>query len=154
MKPNLDGIDYKILSALSQDGRQSMQNLSEHVGLSQSPTARRVKQLEDQGVITGYRAEIDEASLGFPFNVFVSVRLARQTEQDIQRFEEEIVTHREVVDCWLMTGSFDYLIRLALRDLEEFEHFLNRKLTRIEALASCESSIPIRRLPCQHTRLA
>lgn len=153
MAENVDSIDQKILASLVADGRQSVHGLSGRVGLSPSPTARRIKRLEDDRVITGYHAAVDESALGFGFNVFVSVRLARQTEHDIQRFESEIVGFREVVDCWLMTGPFDYLIRLSVADLAEFETFLNRKLTRIDALAACESSIPIRRLPCQSVRL-
>lgn len=148
-----DNIDYRILRELTRDGRLTHNELSEKVGLSPSPSARRVKRLEEEGVITGYHAFVDESKLGFAFNVFVSVRLHMQTEQAIKHFEETIVTHDEVVDCWLMTGTFDYLIRLVLKDLNEFETFLNKKLTRIESLASCESSIPIRRLPCQSTRL-
>lgn len=149
----LDAIDQKILRNLVADGRQTHFELSEKVGLSPSPTARRVKALEEAGYITGTHAEVDSAKLGFAMSVFVSVRLAQQVKSEIENFEKEIVRYDEVVDCWLMTGKYDYLIRVVVRDLHEFEAFLNTKLTGIQGLASVESSIPIRQLPTKRARL-
>ncbi len=123
-----------------------MQDLSQRVGLSPSPCARRINMLEQAGVIAGYHAMIDEASAGFPFAVFVSVKLDRQVDDTIREFEAAIRTYPEVVDCWLMTGNRDYLLRLAVRDTADYESFLTGKLTRIPAVASIESSIPLRRV--------
>ncbi|WP_127522248.1 Lrp/AsnC family transcriptional regulator [Mesorhizobium sp. Z1-4] len=145
-KPNIDAINQRILRELQANGRISVQDLSQRVGLSPSPCARRINMLEQAGVIAGYHAMIDEASAGFPFAVFVSVKLDRQVDDTIREFEAAIRTYPEVVDCWLMTGNRDYLLRLAVRDTADYESFLTGKLTRIPAVASIESSIPLRRV--------
>lgn len=148
-----DNIDQRILLELQRDGRLTHQELGDRVGLSPSPCARRIKKLEDEGYITGYSARIDEAKMGFGFNVFVSVKLDRQIEDRLVTFEAEIARCPEVVDCWLMTGSFDYLMRVAVFDMNEFERFLTTRLTRIGGVASIESSIPVRRVKNQAARL-
>lgn len=149
MTVDLDEIDQRVLRELQREARLTHQELGDRVGLSPSAAARRVRRLEVEGYITAYSARIDEARLGFGFNVFVSVRLDRQTDDRLVAFETEVRLCREIVECWLMTGSFDYLIRIAVRDLEEFEHFLTRKLTRLPGVASLESSVPIRRVKFQ-----
>jgi len=150
----MDEIDFRILRALKTDARQTHQDLSDLVGLSATPCARRIRKLEADGIITGYSARIDEGRMGFGFSVFVSVRLDRQIDDRLQAFEERIRHFPEVVDCWLMTGSFDYLLRIAVRDLNEFESFLTGRLTKLPGVASLESSIPIRRVKNDATRLA
>ncbi|MEO0486103.1 MAG: Lrp/AsnC family transcriptional regulator [Pseudomonadota bacterium] len=149
----MDDIDRKILSALHAEARLTHLELSEKVGLSPTPCARRIKRLEADGIITGYSARIDEGRMGFGFSVFVSVRLDRQVDDRLKSFETEVRLFPEVVDCWLMTGSFDYLLRVAVRDLDEFEAFLTGRLTKLPGVASLESSIPIRRVKDQATRL-
>jgi Lrp/AsnC family leucine-responsive transcriptional regulator len=149
----LDSIDRKILASLQQDARLTHQELSERVGLSPTPCARRIRNLEAAGVITGYSANIDEAKLGFGFSVFVSVQLDRQIDDRLINFEREITLLPQVMDCWLMTGNRDYLLRIAVADLMEFENFLTGRLTKIEGVASIESSIPIRRVKGQMARL-
>ncbi|MEM9240665.1 MAG: Lrp/AsnC family transcriptional regulator [Pseudomonadota bacterium] len=149
----MDAIDLKILRALKKDARLTHQELSEQVGLSPTPCARRIKKLEHDGVITGYTARIDEAKIGHPFSVFVSVRLDRQIDDRLNAFEAKVRQFPEVVDCWLMTGSFDYLLRLSVKDLKEFERFLTGRLTKLTGVASLESSIPIRRVKDTSTRL-
>lgn len=153
MPSTIDQIDRRILSELQRDARLSHQELSERVGLSASPCARRIKKLEGEGLIRGYAAELDEAKLGFGFNVFVSVRLDRQVDDCLVTFETEVKDCPEIVDCWLMTGSFDYLLRIAVRDLEEYETFLTGRLTKISGVAQIESSIPIRRVKYRPGRL-
>lgn len=143
---NLDVIDQGILRELQASGRMSVQELSHRVGLSPSPCARRIRMLEDAGIIAGYHAMIDEAKAGFPFSVFVSVKLDRQVDDTLKEFETAIRAYPEVVDCWLMTGNRDYLLRVAVRDISEFEHFLTGKLTKVSSVASIESSIPLRRV--------
>lgn len=149
----MDALDLKILSALHADARLTHLQLSEKVGLSPTPCARRIKRLEADGIITGYSARIDEDRMGFGFSVFVSVRLDQQIDDRLKSFETEVRLFPEVVDCWLMTGSFDYLLRVAVRDLHEFEAFLTGRLTKLPGVASLESSIPIRRVKDQATRL-
>ena len=149
----LDGIDRKILKALQRDGRLSQLELADEIGLSPTPCARRVKKLEAEGYISGYTALIDEEKLGFGFSIFVSVRLDKQVDERLVTFEESVARYQEVVDCWLMTGGFDYLLRIAVSDLHEFERFLTQKLTKIEGVASIESSIPLRRVKESVARL-
>ncbi len=152
MTESLDKIDRKILIELQRNGRLSHQELSERVGLSATPCARRIRKLEQTGVIKGYAAIVDEARLGYGFSVFVSVRLDHQTDDRLLNFEDEIQQLPEVADCWLMTGNRDYLLRIALTDLTEFERFLTGTLTKIPGVASIESSIPIRRVKEQMAR--
>ncbi|WP_071797237.1 Lrp/AsnC family transcriptional regulator [Natronohydrobacter thiooxidans] len=153
MPENLDRIDYKILHALQQDARLTHQELSEKVGLSPSPCARRIRKLETEGFITGYSASIDDARLGFGFSVFISVRLDRQIDDRLMAFETEIQRCPEIVECWLMTGRFDYLLRVAVSDLAEFERFLTSRLTKLPGVASLDSSVPIRRVKNLPARL-
>lgn len=149
----MDEIDQRILRELQADARLSHQELGERVGLSPSPCARRIRRLEADGVIKGYSAQIDEAKMGFGFSVFVSVRLDQQVDGRLEEFEGNVRRYSEIVDCWLMTGSFDYLLRVAVADLDEFETFLTGRLTKIPGVASIESSIPIRRVKNQISRL-
>jgi Lrp/AsnC family leucine-responsive transcriptional regulator len=144
--PNIDEFDVKILRALQQDGRMSVQELAQIVGLSATPVSRRVKKLEESGVIHGYSALIDETLLGFGVSVFVSVQLDKQVDEALAVFEATIKEFPEVVDCWLMTGNRDYLLRIATRGLADFEQFMTGKLTKIPGVASLESSIPLRRV--------
>lgn len=145
--------DVAILRLLAADGRMSLNDLSEAVGLSPTPTARRVKHLEASGVITGYNARLDETALGFPVSVFVSVQLEKQVDEALAIFEDAIKRFPEVVDCWLMTGNRDYLMRVATRDLADFERFLTQRLTRIKGVASIQSSIPLRRVKAMPARI-
>ncbi len=149
----LDRVDRLILAELQRDARITHQDLSEKVGLSPSPCARRIKALEAAGLITGYSAQIDEAKMGYGFSVFVSVKLDSQIDDRLVHFEREIALCPEVVDCWLMTGSRDYLLRIAVGDLIEYEAFLTRRLTKVKGVASIESSIPIRRVKALQARL-
>jgi len=142
----IDEFDIRILRALADDGRLTVQGLSDQVGLSPSPVARRLTRLEERGIIRGYTALIDEVRLGFGVSVFVSVKLDRQVDDALASFESAIGQMPEVVDCWLMTGNRDYLLRLVTRDMAEFEQFLTTKLTRLAPVAGIESSIPLRRV--------
>ncbi len=142
----LDAFDIQILRELRRDGRISIQDLSERIGLSATPVARRLRQLEDQGIITGYCALIDEMKLGYEVSVFVSVQLDKQVDAALDQFEAAIQAFPEVVDCWLMTGNRDYLLRVATTGLAAFEAFLTGKLTKVPGVANIESSIPLRRV--------
>ena len=124
------------------------------VGLSPSPVARRVRLLEEAGIITGYAAQIDEVALGYGFSVFVSVKLDKQIDEALVKFEAAIRVFPEVVDCWLMTGNRDYLLRIATNGLAEFERFLVGKFTKLPGVASIESSIPLRRVKVGPVRIS
>ncbi len=149
----LDSFDTQILRALRGDGRLSVQNLSELIGLSPTPTARRLKRLEETGIIKGYSALIDEVALGYTVTVFVSVQLDRQVDDALARFEAAVDAFPEVVDCWLMTGNRDYMMRVVTSDLKEFEHFLVQQLTKVPGVSTIESSIPLRRVKDGQARM-
>jgi len=139
----LDAIDRKIVTALQQDGRQSIAELAERVGLSPSPCHRRVGLLEAAGVIERYVAVINQRAVGLPVSVFVSIKLASQKEEELTAFARAIRDWPEVLECYLMTGPRDYLLRVVVEDLESYERFLKRKLTRLEGIASIESSFAL-----------
>ncbi|MBU2961386.1 Lrp/AsnC family transcriptional regulator [Citreicella sp. C3M06] len=153
MAHKLDETDLKILRELQNNARLSHHELSERVGLSPSPCSRRIRIMEGNGIINGYGARVDERKLGFAMSIFVSVKLDRQIDDRLVNFERDIALCPEVVDCWLMTGNRDYLLRISVRDLEEFESFLTARLTKIAGVASLESSIPIRRVKSGQARL-
>ncbi len=142
----IDESDIRILRRIASDGRISVQTLSDDVGLSPTPVARRLRRLEETGIITGYSARIDEVALGFEVSVFVSVKLDKQIDDALSTFEAAIVTYPEVVDCWLMTGNRDYLLRVVVRNMNDFERFLTGRLTKVQGVAAIESSIPLRRV--------
>jgi Lrp/AsnC family leucine-responsive transcriptional regulator len=139
----LDTIDRKILSLLQSDSRTTMQELADKIGLSVSPCHRRVKLLEERGVISRYIATVDQKSLGLHVSVFISIKLARQKEEDLDRFAKAISKWDEVLECYLMTGNRDYLLRVVAADLSSYEAFLKNKLTRLDGIASIESSFAL-----------
>jgi Lrp/AsnC family leucine-responsive transcriptional regulator len=150
----LDDFDRQIVRELQADGRLSIHDLSARVGLSPSPVSRRVRNLETAGIIAGYCALIDEAQFGYAVSVFVSVQLDKQIDEALANFEREVRKFPEVVDCWLMTGNRDYMLRIATTDLMEFEQFLTGRLTKIPGVSSIESSIPLRRVKSGIARTA
>jgi len=139
----LDAIDRKILAALQIDSRITMQQLAEKVGVSISPCHRRVKLLEERGVVTRYMALVDQKAIGLPVSVFISIKLVRQKEEDLNRFAKAISKWEEVLECYLMTGNRDYLLRVVAADLSSYEAFLKNKLTRLDGIASIESSFAL-----------
>jgi Lrp/AsnC family leucine-responsive transcriptional regulator len=142
-KTELDAIDRKILALLQQDGRMTILNLAEKVGLSPSPCLRRVRMLEDAGVISRYVAVLDQQKSGLPVSVFVSLKLESQREDALDRFAKAIAKWPEVLECYLMTGPRDYLMRVVVSDLAAYERFLKQKLTRLPGIASIESSFAL-----------
>jgi DNA-binding Lrp family transcriptional regulator len=142
--PEIDKIDLKILKELSTDGRIAWSALAEKVGLSLTPTLRRVRQLEESGYIQGYVGQLDERRLVGRMTVFVSVTLATQAEEVIARFEEQIALAPEVMSCFLMTGDADYNLRVVVPDLDAYHHFLTRTLTRISGVAHIKSSFALK----------
>src|SRR6478735_6589912 len=114
----IDDIDRRIIAAVQDDGKITTHELAERVGLSPSPCARRVRMLEEAGVIKGYTAIIDQKKVGLPISAFASIKLERQREEDLDRFAQAVTRWPEVADCYLMTGARDYLMRIVVRDLE------------------------------------
>ncbi|MBD8876209.1 MULTISPECIES: Lrp/AsnC family transcriptional regulator [Stappiaceae] len=142
----MDEFDARILRALQANARMSLNELASLVGLSPTPVGRRLRHLEEAGIIEGYSAVLNEAALGFGVSVFVSVQLDKQVDEALEIFENAIQSFPEVVDCWLMTGNRDYLLRIVTTDLSAFERFLVGKMTKVEGVSSIESSIPLRRV--------
>ena len=142
IKP-LDPIDRRILAELQADGRLSLAELAERVGLSVSPCLRRVRALEESGVIARYVAVLDQRAVGLPVSVFISIKMESQREEALEQFAKAIATWPEVLECYLMTGPRDYLLRVVVADLEAYEWFLKSKLTRLSGVASIESSFAL-----------
>src|SRR5450830_141837 len=133
----IDKTDLKILKALAVDGRMAWSALGERIGLSLTPTLRRVRLLEEAGYIKGYSATLDEGRLAGRMSVFVSVTLATQSEELIARAPE-------VMSCFLMTGDADYNLRVVVPDLDAYHQFLTRTLTRIPGVAHIKSSFALK----------
>ena len=142
----LDAIDRKILTALQEDARLANVELARAVGLSPSPCLRRVKALEAAGVIRRFATLVDQAAVGLPVSVFVSVSLERQVESALEVFEDAIQRRPEVMECYLMTGTADYLLRIVLSDLAAYERFLKDHLTRIPGVRSIQSSFALKQV--------
>lgn len=142
-KIELTAMDRKILRALQQDGRMTIQALAEGVGVSASSCLRRIRQMEEAGIITAYSATVDQKAVGLPVSVFISIKLERQRAHELDAFGEAISRWPEVMECYLMTGQFDFLLRVVCADLEAYEQFLREKLTQVEGVASIESSFSL-----------
>ena len=142
-KIELSAVDRKILRALQEDGRMTIQAIADRVGLSASPCLRRIRQMETAGIIAGYSATVDQKAVGLPVSVFISIKLERQRAEQLDRFGAAISRWPEVMECYLMTGQFDFLLRVVCADLEAYEQFLRERLTQVEGVASIESSFSL-----------
>ncbi len=142
----LDRIDYAILDHLQRDGRATSGELAGAAGLSASPAHRRQKLLEDGGIIRRYVALLDQDRVGLPVSVFVSVRLQAQTDEHLAAFEAAIAEVPEVMECYVMSGASDYLLRVVAPDLGAYEEFLRTRLTRIPGVRGVESAFALKRV--------
>ena len=142
----MDSIDFKILHELQQDASLSNVELAKRVHLSPSPCLSRVKALEKQGVIKQYVALLDPQSLGLGLSVFISISLKEQTKQALGNFEQSIWQHTEVMECYLMTGDCDYLIRVAVKDIAALEKFILESLTPIPGIEKIRSSFTLKQV--------
>lgn len=142
----LDELDQKILNCLQENARISNAELADEVGLSASPCWRRVRALEEAGVVRKYAAIVEPKVIGLPVNVFVSVTLEKQVEDWLERFEAALRDRPEVMECYLMTGEFDYLLRVVVPDLEAYEKFVLEHLTRIQGIAGIKSSFALKQV--------
>ncbi|WP_039018264.1 Lrp/AsnC family transcriptional regulator [Halocynthiibacter namhaensis] len=136
----MDGKDQRIIRALQRDGRMTNQDLAAKVNLSPSPCLRRVKMLEQSGIIKGYSVDIDTEAYGLGVTVFVRVSLADHTDSTVKQFEKDIERVDQVMECYVMTGASDYLLRVVVADLADYEKFVRRKLHPIGGIASLDSS--------------
>ena len=136
----LDDIDRRILAALQRDGRLSIVDLASQVGLSATPCLRRVKRLEQSGVITGYAAIVDPAATGRSLHAFVQVNLDSHTEDTVTAFQRAIMARPEVVACYPISGEFDYLLQVMVPDLEAYGEFALKALLRMPGVKDTRSS--------------
>jgi DNA-binding Lrp family transcriptional regulator len=142
--PGLDGTDLKILAALQENCRLTLAELSEQVGLSQSPCLRRWRRLEDEGYITGYTAHVDARRLGRKMMAFVEIKLAIHSDEAVERFERTIGAAPQVQECFLMTGQRDYFLKVQVDDLDGYDEFVKTVLRAVGNISSMETSFVLR----------
>ena len=136
----MDEKDRQIVAALQDNGRLTNQELSERVNLSPSPCLRRVRLLEESGILKGYTAVVDEAAYGLPITAFVRIRLERHTQAAVETFERKVRDIDAIIDCYVMTGDADYLLRVLVESLQDYEVFVRSRLHMIEGIASIDTS--------------
>lgn len=141
----IDDIDRRLLHLLQTQARMSITELAERVNLSTTPCARRMKRLEESGVITGYHLQTDAQKLGYPLAVFIAISMDRHTAERFEQFERKIQSFDEVMSCSIVTGrTEDYLIKVRVRDMAHYEEFLLHRLNRIEGVAQVHTSFELR----------
>ncbi|MBT8472736.1 MAG: Lrp/AsnC family transcriptional regulator [Marinicaulis sp.] len=140
----LDQIDHKILRHLQENARITNAELADKVGLSPTPCLRRLRRLESDGVIKGYHTEVNREALGVNVTVIILVKLEREDDKSLREFEAEIKTRSEVMECYLVTGKFDYFIRVLVPTLAVYESFLSETILRMPNIATVESSFTLR----------
>lgn len=136
----MDRKDHQILRELQLDGRLSNQELAQRVNLSPSPCLRRVRQLEHSGMIRGYTAIVDQQAYGYPITVFIRITLERHDTETVAEFERGIRDIDEIMDCFLMTGQRDYLLRVVASSLEGYERFIREVIHTIPGIGSIDTS--------------
>jgi len=143
---SLDKTDSLILRHIQSDAKITNSDLADKIGLSPSPCLRRVKALEEQGVIQRYAGIVDPTLVGLPISVFITVRLREQGRPALEEFESQINDYEEIMECYLMTGTSDYLIRVIVADVESYEQFLLDKISNIPGVGNIESSFSLKRV--------
>src|SRR5579864_34430 len=136
----LDSFDRSLIRHLQHDGRMTNAELAQRVNLSESACLRRVRALEEAGLIEGYGAVINQQKAGCPVNVFVNITLERQEQAHLREFEEAVRQVPEVMECYLMSGEYDYLVRVVVADTVDFERLHSQQLTRLPNVARVHSS--------------
>ena len=145
----LDAIDWQILGLLQADARMSNVELAKAVGLSPSPCLNRVRALEESGYISRYVTLLDALRVGLKVSVFIQVTLERQVETALERFENAIRGRPEVMECYLMTGDADYLIRVVVADIQQLEEFILKFLTKLPGVGNIKSSFALKQVKYQ-----
>lgn len=141
---NLDNIDRMLLSELQSEGRITNVDLAVRVGLTAPPCLRRVRALEDSGVIRGYHADIDPVAMGYAISVYAMVSLKSQAESALREFEAHVTALDEVRECHMLNGEVDFILKILARDLQSFQEFLTSKLTVGPHVDSIKTSLTIR----------
>lgn len=136
----MDAIDRKIIRILQTNARITNQELAEKINLSPSPCLRRVRALEKSGIIKSYTVEVNNKAYGLPITAFVQVRLDKHTKENVSHFEQSVLSQARVLECFVMTGHADYLLKVLVKDLEDYEHFVRNNLHAIGGVASIDTS--------------
>ena len=145
----LDSIDWKILGLLQGDARMANVDLAKAIGLSPSPCLNRVRALEESGYISRYVTLLNALRVGLKVSVFIQVTLERQVESALERFENAIRSRPEVMECYLMTGDADYLIRVVVADIQALEEFILKFLTKLPGVGNIKSSFALKQVKYQ-----
>ncbi|QEN90455.1 Lrp/AsnC family transcriptional regulator [Labrys sp. KNU-23] len=143
VRARLDAVDWKILQELQADGRMTNVELAKRVGISAPPCLRRVRALEDAGVIKGYRTLLDEASLGYEITIFAMVNLTSQAGADLQSFETYVKNQPLVRECWMLSGDVDFVLKCVAKDLRSFQAFV-AELTAGPAVRNVKTALTLR----------
>lgn len=138
--------DILLLEALQVDSRQSIADLAAHSGMSTSACHRRIRALEEQGLIAGYGARLSPTALGLGLHAFVEISLTSQSRESMDAFEAAVTRFDEILECHLMSGAADYLLRIAAEDLDDFDHIHRNCLARLPGVSAMRSSFAIRRI--------
>ena len=146
MLNDIDTIDYRILNELQANGKLSNVELATRVHLSPSACLARVRRLEDTGIISRYVTLLDANAAGLPISVFIQIRLERQVEMSLEKFEACMNDYPEVMECYLMTGDSDYLIRVVVADIQTIEKFIVNELSKIPGVANIKSSFALKQV--------
>ncbi|HJN52210.1 MAG: Lrp/AsnC family transcriptional regulator [Pseudomonadales bacterium] len=142
----IDRIDIRILDELQCDARISLVDIAAKVSLTPTPCARRIHNLEQAGLISAYVGLLDQTSAGLPVNAFVELRLVREREDEISSFETEIKKYPEIMECYALSGGYDYLLRVVAPNLETYHKFLREKLLSIQSVDSVQTSFALDRV--------
>ena len=142
----MDRADRAILQVLQRDSSRSIADIAEQAGVSASACHRRIKALEQQGIISGYSARLDPRSLGLALEIFVDITLTSQSREAMDRFEQAVQRYDDILECHLMSGSADYLLRVAVPDLEQYDRIHRHCLAELPGVSAMQSSFSLRRI--------
>ena len=147
-RPNhtLDAIDVRILAELQPNARLSITKLADRVALTTTPCARRVRLLEQAGYIGGYVTLLEQRAVGLPVTAFAEVRLTRERQEEVAAFESSVRGYPEVMECWAMSGGYDYLLRVVTADLRAYNRFLRDKLLCLPSVSQVETGFGLERV--------
>ncbi len=154
MQPDIDALDYKILSELTENARLPVAELARRVGLSKTPVAQRIRHLEEIGLITGYRAILSPLRLGLTHVTYVEVNLSNTREQALQRFNAAVRAIPEIEECYLIAGRCDYLLKVRARDMADYRRVMAEKISVLPHVSNTSSHVSMEAVVEQNFRLA
>jgi Lrp/AsnC family leucine-responsive transcriptional regulator len=140
-KPKLDKIDNKIIKRLQENGKMTNLQLSEEIGLSPAPTLERVRKLENSGIITGYHANVDSVLLGMGIKAYIQLSLERQAENSLSIFVDRVQRIEEIVECHMVTGTCDFILKAVIKDIPAFENLITNKLGKIDEIRNMQTMV-------------